>query len=210
MALIIFDYDGVLANTLDDLLRFGQEACDQLGVKHVVTKEDLNNLEIMSFAAYGQACEVPDHLVDEFVKICLNFFEKKKSPPAIFEGLSQIIRYLSASHKIAVVTTNSSQNVNTFLIKHGLDSLIHAVYGIDTPGTKAQKISIARNRLLENKMQESVYMVGDSLSDVLAAKEASVMSVVVTWGHQNLEILLRGNPDYVVSSPQQLIEIIAQ
>ncbi len=51
-------------------------------------------------------------------------------------------------------------------------------------------------------------MIGDSLSDILAAKEASVTSVAVTWGHQGLDILLRGNPNYVVSSPQDLSELI--
>jgi phosphoglycolate phosphatase len=210
MALIIFDYDGVLADTLDDLLQFGQEACNKLGVKHLVTKDDLDNLEVMSFASYGQACEIPEHLVDEFVKICLNLFAEKKSPPAIFTGLSKVVRHLSANHMIAIVTTNSSPNVNTFLVRHGLDSLIHAVYGVDSHGSKAQKISMARNQLLENRRQESVFMVGDSLSDVLAAKEASVTSIAVTWGHQSLKNLLRGNPDHVVSTPHHLIEIIEQ
>jgi phosphoglycolate phosphatase len=210
MALIIFDYDGVLADTLDDLLQFGQEACNQIGVKHVVTKDDLNSLEVMSFATYGRACEVPEHLVDEFVKICLNFFAEKKSPPAIFTGLNHVVRYLAVNHRIAIVTTNSSQNVNAFLVKHGLDGLIHAVYGVDSPGSKAQKIAMARNRLLENGKKESVFMVGDSLSDVLAAKEASVTSIAVTWGHQSLENLLRAKPDYMVRSPQNLIEVIEQ
>ncbi len=210
MALIIFDYDGVLADTLDDLLDFGQEACNKLGVNHLVTQEDLNNLEVMSFTSYGQACEVPEHLVNEFVKICLNLFAEKETPPAIFTGLSSVIRHLSINHTLAIVTTNSSQNVNAFLVKHGLESLIHAVYGVDSPGSKAQKISMAQNRLLENGKQESVFMVGDSLSDVLAAKEASVTSIAVTWGHQSLQNLLRGNPDHVVSSPQNLIEIIEQ
>ena len=210
MALVIFDYDGVLADTLEDLLQFGQEACNQLGVKHIVTKDDLANLEVMSFAAYGRTCEVPEPLVDEFVKICLNFFAEKTSPPTIFTGLSNVIRHLSVNHSIAIVTTNSMQNVNAFLAKYGLDDLIHAVYGIDSPGSKAQKIAMARSQLLENGKQESVFMVGDSLSDVLAAKEASVSSVAVTWGHQTLENLLRGNPDYVVSSPHDLIQIIEQ
>ena len=208
MALILFDYDGVLADTLEDLLQFGQEACNQLSVKHCVTKDDLNNLEVMSFASYGRACEVPEHLVDEFVKICLNLFSEKKSPPAIFTGLSNVPRRLSVNHTIAIVTTNSSQNVNAFLVKHGLNGLIHAVYGIDAPGSKAQKIAMARNRFIENRKQESVFVVGDSLSDVLAAKEASVTSIAVTWGHQSLENLLRGNPDYVAGSPRDLIEII--
>lgn len=208
MTLIIFDYDGVLADTLDDLILFGQEACNQLGVKHLVTKDDLNNLEVMSFASYGRACEVPEHLVDEFVKICLNFFAEKKSPPDTFADLSNVVRYLSLNHKIAIVTTNSSQNVKAFLVEHGLDGLIHAVFGVDTPGSKAQKISMARNRLFEDRKQGSVFMVGDSLSDVLAAKEASATSIVVTWGHQSLENLLRGNPDYVVSTPHDLIKVV--
>ena len=106
MALIIFDYDGVLADTLDDLLQFGQAACNQLGVRHVVTNDDLNDLDVMSFATYGRACGVPEHLVDEFVRICLNCFAEKKFPPALFSGLGDVIRYLADNHRITIVTTN--------------------------------------------------------------------------------------------------------
>jgi phosphoglycolate phosphatase len=208
MALIIFDYDGVLADTLDDLLLFGQEACNKLRVQHLVTKDDLSNLEVMSFSSYARACEVPEHLIDQFVKICLSLFGEKESPPAIFKGLAHVIKYLSNNHKIAIVTTNSSQNVSDFLTKHGLDRLIHAVYGVDSPGSKAQKIAFARDRLLANTRQESVFMVGDSLSDILAAKESSVTSIAVTWGHQSLKNLFLGNPDFVVSSPRELIDVI--
>ena len=206
MALVIFDYDGVLADTLDDLIHFGQEACNQLGVKHTVTKDDLSNLEIMSFATYGRACEVPEHLVDEFVKISLDLFAKKASPPAIFDGVSEVIQHFSASHKLAIVTTNSSQNVHAFLAQHGLDSLIHAVYGVDTPGSKAHKIALARERFVRN--EEAIFMIGDALSDIRAAKEAGVTSIAVTWGHQSLETLLRGEPDHVVNNPHELIEVI--
>jgi len=210
MALIIFDYDGVLADTLDDLLLFGQEACNKLRVQHLVTKDDLSNLEVMSFSSYARACEVPEHLIDEFVKICLTLFAEKQSPPAIFNGLGDIVRYLSTNHKIAIVTTNSSQNVNRFLAKNRLSHFIHAVYGVDSPGSKAEKISMARSQLLENRKQESIFLVGDSLSDILAAKEVSVTSIAVTWGHQSLEKLFLGDPDFVVRSPRELIEVIEQ
>ena len=208
MALIIFDFDGVLADTLDDLIQFGQEVCDELDVKHVVKKDDLSNLEIMSFASFGRACEVPENLVDEFVQSCLKRFAEKKSPPAIFNGLSDIVRKFSVNNTLAIVTTNSSQNVNAFLVEHGLSRYIHAVYGVDSPGTKAQKISIARNLFSADTKQEAVFMVGDSLSDIRAAKEAAVTSIAVTWGHQSLEHLLGGQPDYVVNFPDDLIEII--
>ncbi len=208
MALIIFDFDGVLADTLDDLIQFGQEVCDELGVKHVVKKDDLSHLEIMSFASFGRACEVPENLIDEFVQNCLKRFAEKKSAPAIFNGLSDIVRNFSINNTIAIVTTNSSQNVSAFLVKHGLSGCIHAVYGVDSPGSKAHKISIARNRFSADAKHERVYMVGDSLSDIRAAKETATTSIAVTWGHQSLEHLLSGDPDYVVNFPHDLIEII--
>ena len=208
MALIIFDFDGVLADTLNDLIQFGQEVCDELGIKHAVRKEDLSNLEIMSFASFGRACEVPEHLVDEFVQSCLKRFAAKKSPPAIFNGLSTIIRNFSINNKLAIITTNSSQNVHAFLAEHGLSGCIHAVYGVDIPGSKAQKISMAQNRFSADTKRGSVFMIGDSLSDIRAAKEASVTSVAVTWGHQSLEYLLSGDPDYVVNFPHDLTAIL--
>jgi phosphoglycolate phosphatase-like HAD superfamily hydrolase len=208
MALIIFDFDGVLADTLNDLIQFGQEVCDELGVKHIVQKDDLSNLEIMSFASFGRACEVPEYLIDEFVQRSLKRFVEKKSPPSIFTGLSTIVKNLAVNNTLVIVTTNSSQNVNAFLVEHGLKKYIHAVYGVDTPGTKAQKILIAKKQFLTDAMPDLAFMIGDSLSDIVAAKEASVTSIAVTWGHQSLEYLRRGNPDHVVHSPHDLIEII--
>ena len=208
MALVIFDYDGVLADTLADLLHFGQEACNTLGIKHVTTADDLKSIEVMSFASYGRACEVPEHLIDAFVRICLSAFAEMRAPPPIFTGLSGVVSHLAANHTIAIVTTNSSQNVHAFLAKHGLDAFIHAIYGVDSPGSKAQQIVMARHRLSRDRMQEPVFMVGDSLSDILAAREAAVTSIAVTWGHQSLATLLRGNPDYVVSSPHSIIDVL--
>ncbi len=208
MALIIFDFDGVLADTLNDLIQFGQEVCDELGINHVVKKDDLSNLDLMSFASFGRACEVPEYLVDEFVHNCLKRFAEKNSPPEIFNGLSSIVRNFSINHKIAIITTNSSQNVKAFIVEHGLDECVNAVYGVDLPGSKAQKISIARDQFLAGTKRESVFMIGDSLSDIRAAKKASVTSIAVTWGHQSLEHLLSGKPDYVVNFPFELIEII--
>jgi phosphoglycolate phosphatase len=205
MALILFDFDGVLADSLGDLLQFGQEVCDELGVKHVATTDDLDSLEIMSFATYGRQLQVPEHLVDEFVRRCLAKFGKKESPPDIFEGLDEVIRELSASNVIAVVTGNSSENVRAFLVEHGLNKCVGAILGLDSPGSKAEKISLAKNQLAARG--EAVFMIGDSASDIHAAQKASVKSIAVSWGHQGAEILIRAKPDYFIHTPQELLNI---
>jgi len=206
MALILFDFDGVLADTLGDLLQFGQEACDELGVKHVATTDDLNSLEIMSFATYGRQLEVPEYLVDEFVRRCLEKFGRKKSPPAIFKGLDEVVRKLSASNVIGIITGNSSQNVRAFLAEHGLSGHVRGIFGVDSPGSKAEKISQAQSQF--TVAGEAVFMVGDSASDIHAARAASVNSIAVSWGHQSTETLIRAKPDFLVQSPEALLEII--
>jgi phosphoglycolate phosphatase len=206
MSLILFDFDGVLADTLGDLLQFGQEVCDELGVEHVATHDDLDVLEIMSFATYGRQLEVPEHLVDEFVRRCLAKFGEKESPPAIFNGLDEVIRELSSSNTIGIITGNSSQNVKAFLVEHGLDGVVCAIFGVDSPGSKVEKILLAQNQLAAEG--EAVFMVGDSASDVLAAKEASIKSIAVSWGHQSAEILIRAEPDFLIHSPMELMEVI--
>jgi phosphoglycolate phosphatase len=204
MTLILFDFDGVLADTLDDLLQFGQEACNELGVNHIVVREDLSTLEAMSFDNLGRQVKVPEPLIEEFVRKCLAKVAGKESPPAIFAGLADIVRDLSVRHVLGIVTTNSTQNVIAFLIEHGLEDCIRAIYGVDLPGSKAEKISQARDQFAAG---EEVFMIGDSASDMHAASEATAKSIGVSWGHQSVDMLIRAKADYIVYSPKALREM---
>jgi len=205
MSLVLFDFDGVLADTLNDLLQFGQEICDELGVKHTATAHDLSSLEVMSFATYGRQLEVPEVLIDEFVRRSLEKAAAKKFPPAIFAGLADVVRKLSAKHVLGIVTTNSTRNVNLFLAEHGLENCFRVIHGIDSPGSKTEKIIKAREQF--SNQGKGTFMIGDSMSDIRSAKEASVQSIAVSWGHQSLERLVTVGPDYVVRSPMELLKI---
>ncbi len=203
MSLILFDFDGVLADTLEDLLQFGQEVCNELGVSHTVVREDLSTLEVMSFATFGRQLEVPEALIEEFVRRCLAKVAAKESPPAIFAGLAEVVRDLSTRHVLGIVTTNSTQNVKAFLIQHKLEDCIRVIYGVDQPGSKAEKILQARNQFAA--ADEAVFMIGDAVSDIHAAKQASVISIAVSWGHQSVERLIQANPDHVASLVEEIV-----
>jgi phosphoglycolate phosphatase len=205
MTLILFDFDGVLADTLADMLHFAQEVCDELGVNHTVVQTDLSELEVMSFATFGRACETPEDLVEEFVRRCTGRFEEKKTPPPIFDGLGEVVMKLAERHTLAVVTGNTEATVQAFLEEHGLEGCVWAVYGVDKPGSKVEKILMAKCQFAAEG--EAVFMVGDSLSDLRAAREAGVKSIAVSWGHQSLGTLEKALPDHVVYVPNELIEI---
>jgi HAD superfamily hydrolase (TIGR01549 family) len=187
------------------MLRFAQEVCDELGVEHRVVQTDLSELEGMSFAMFGRACGMPEDRVDEFVRRCTEKFAQKQAPPALFNGLGQVLRKLAENHVLAVVTGNTEGNVRTFLKEHGLEGCFQAVYGVDMPGSKAEKILMAKRPFVAKG--ETVFMVGDSVSDIQAARAAGVQSIVVSWGHQSLRRLVGASPDAIVHYPEELIEI---
>ena len=52
------------------------------------------------------------------------------------------------------------------------------------------------------------FMIGDTEMDILAAKNAGVRSVAVTWGNRTREFLEKYQPDYIVNSPVQLESLL--
>ena len=206
MSLIIFDFDGVLADSLSDMLLFAQETCNELGIDHTVTQADLGNLEIMSFATFGIACGVPVELTGEFVHRCTNKFKEKKTPQAIFDGLPDVIRKLSEENILSVVTGNTTENVSSFLSHHGLLDFFHSIHGVDNPGNKVEKIKKIKDHF--DKGNELIFFIGDSLSDIHAAREANVISIAVSWGHQALEMLVRGKPDVIIHKPAEIFDCL--
>jgi phosphoglycolate phosphatase-like HAD superfamily hydrolase len=55
-----------------------------------------------------------------------------------------------------------------------------------------------------------VFVIGDSVSDVRAAREVGARSIAVTWGHQSAARLAALRPDHLVTTPDELYQALAQ
>jgi phosphoglycolate phosphatase len=205
MALIIFDFDGVLADTLDDMLNFAQAVCVEMGFDRIPTPADLAALETMSFVEYGKQLGIPPHLAHEFASRCLKRFIEKPHPPKIFAGMAQVLEQLSARHTLAIVTGNTTRAVENFLRENNIHQFIGAIFAVDQPGSKVEKIQKAKSQLATEA--DAVYYVGDAVSDIHAARQAVIKSVAVSWGHQSLDRLVNAQPDHVVQTPQEIIAL---
>ena len=205
MALILFDFDGVLADTLDDMLNFAQAVCAEMGVDRIPTPADLDALETMSFVEYGKQLGAPPPLADEFASRCLKRFVERPHPPKIFDGMAEVIKQLSMHHVLAIVTGNTTPAVENFLIENGILQCISAIFAVDQPGSKTEKILKAKSQLGTDK--DMVYYVGDAVSDIHAARQVSVKSVAVSWGHQSLGKLVKAKPDHIVHAPREIVAV---
>ena len=205
MAIILFDFDGVLADTLDDLLNFAQKACAQLGLQRQPTSADLDALETMSFADYGRQLNVPAQQINEFVNLCLQMFNRRPRPPKMFKGMERVIRESATGNTLAIITGNTTPTVETFLRENGLQTHVKLIIGIEQKGSRPEKIKRALKELTN---ETNAYMVGDAVSDIRAARETAIKSIAVGWGHQSLARLGKAKPDYLVRSPQELLELL--
>jgi phosphoglycolate phosphatase len=206
MAIILFDFDGVLADTLDDLLNFAREVCAQLGFPRNPTPADLDVLETMSFVDYGRQLKLPPQYIDAFVSQCLQMFNQRLRPPEMFEGMGQAIAEAAKSNILAIVTGNTTPTVDVFLKENHLRKYIQLIIGVEQKGSRPEKIRLALRELGQG--EEAAYMVGDAVSDIRAARETSIKSIAVGWGHQSPARLMTANPDYLVDSPQELLGLL--
>ena len=205
--IVLFDFDGVLADTLDDMLRFAEAVCSKLGFSRTPTLEDLDALDRMEFAEFGRRLELPEDKIQDFVRDSFQMFSQRETPPRLFEGMGDVVIQLSVASKIGIVSGNTSSVIRRFLDYYGLTRYVNIVLGADTPGSRPEKIRQAVKGLGQ-RMGEKAFMVGDAVSDIRAARAASVVSIAVGWGHQSGEKLMQAKPDYFVRSPVELLAIL--
>lgn len=205
---VIFDFDGVLADTLDDILNFGEIVSNKLGFPVTPTVDDLNDLDRMSFADFGRQLGLPEQKIDPFVQGNFELFNRREAPPRLFPGMDDVIKQISTSCRIGIVTGNSSDTVWGFLSHYGMEKHIAIVLGADSPGTRLEKVRQVMKELTAKA--GDTFIIGDAVSDIRTAREAGVSSIAVGWGHQKPEKLLAEKPDYFAQTPQDLLAILTR
>lgn len=204
--ILIFDFDGVLADTLDDMLRFAAQVCSELGHPCQPTAAHLEALDTMSFDEFGRQLGVPEPKIKAFTRLNLEKFATRTRPPRMFHGMDKVLAELSKSGRIGILTGNTASVVWEFLEHHQLSQ--HVAYVIDgkAPGSRSGKIRRIAGQI--GRPGCPIYMIGDAVSDIVAAREAQAKSVAVTWGHQSSEKLMGASPDYLVHSPEELLQVV--
>jgi phosphoglycolate phosphatase len=203
---VVFDFDGVLADTLDEMLHIARQVCETMGYPCEPSPADLNALNRMEFAELGKQLGIPEPRVGEFVERTFRLFGERAVPPRIFPGMQEVVLELAGENKIGILTGNTFQVVDRFLETNDLSAAIAIVLSAETPGNRSLKLQRIVSQLAGP--EGKAYLVGDAVSDVQAAHESSVTSIAVTWGHQSEEKLRGVNPDFLVHTPHELLRVL--
>lgn len=133
---------------------------------------------------------------------------KNKEDVKLFPDVLETLRVLSKSYKLGIVSSNSKENIIQNLKKHDVHNLFDFV---NSNSSIFGKQRVLKKMCAEYQINPSeVIYVGDEDRDIVAAKKIKIKNIAVTWGYNSEKKLKETNPDYIVNSPKEIIEIISQ
>jgi phosphoglycolate phosphatase-like HAD superfamily hydrolase len=199
--LIIFDYDGVLIDSLGNAITVGQEFCRSIAHERLPTKATIRSLETMTYFELARSIGLPCDQAERFCAYVFDRFQDIGSSMPFFPEIESLLHRI-ASKNIAIVSGNARHVISAKLAAHGLAEKITCIFGAYEPGDKAEKI---RNACCHFRADPGLScMIGDSVSDIRCAKQAGVQSIAITWGWQWRDRLVKEKPDFVVNSVHEL------
>jgi phosphoglycolate phosphatase len=191
---IIFDLDGTLLNTLEDLAASTNYALVCMGFPTRTLAE------VRKFVGNGVAKlmerAVPNGTSPEEITKTLEVFkthyaEHCEDKTAPYEGITALLDALLADGKTIAVVSNKIDSAVSVLCKKYFGDRITLCIG-DKEGIckKPSPDSVNETlRILNIKKEDAVY-IGDSEVDIETAKNAEMDCISVTWGFRDMDMLL--------------------
>ncbi|MBQ3063742.1 MAG: HAD-IA family hydrolase [Clostridia bacterium] len=214
--LAIFDLDGTILDTLDDLA----DSVNAVLVKNgypTHTREAVcgfvgNGIRLLITRALPQGMDeqTVDAVLADFKTYYTAHCAEKTAP---YAGISQLLANLRAAGVLTAVLSNKADFATQALCRDYFAGLLDMVAGEreaeGIPKKPAPDAVFLMMRALGVTAAETVY-IGDSEVDVETARNAGVDAILVSWGFRTKEILLGAGATTVVDTPDAVFAKIVK
>lgn len=209
---VIFDLDGTLLDTLNDLAKSVNYALSL----HKLPQRSFS--EIRSFLGNGIhhliKLSVPEELDERsFEKVFATFkayyVEHSMDETIPFTGIIDLLKYLKEKdYKIAIVSNKldvAVQDLNNSFFSSYIQVAIGENVGVRRK--PAPDMILKALRELKSEPADSVY-VGDSEVDIETSRNAEIDCICVSWGFRDKAFLEKNGAKVVLDTPQEMEEYL--
>lgn len=209
---VVFDMDGTVLNTLDDLTESVNYALSKFDMPLKTKKEVRSflgngNLRLMQLSVpngndNAKFEEVYDCFKEYYVVHC-----NDKSKP--YDGILELMKDLeNKGYKMAIVSNKYDEAVKELNSKYFAKYVSVAVG--DREGKKKKPapdlVEVALEELGSSKA-ESIY-IGDSEVDMATAKNSNLDCITVTWGFRDKDYLIENGATIIADKPEDISNIL--
>lgn len=203
---IIFDFDGTLADTLDTLVCITNRLAGEFGYKQT-TKEEVETLKNLSSRQVIKQSRVSIFKLPFLIRKVKKQLNSELPKITEFPGIKEALFCLKVQGlQLGILTSNSSDNVRLFLRSKGLLDCFDFIQSGAAIFGKSQ--ALKRFMRAKSLQPEEVIYVGDETRDIEAAKTSNIKVVAVSWGFNSRQVLAEYSPDFLIDSPEELMDVI--
>ena len=209
---IIFDLDGTLLDTLEDLADAVNHALSQMQMPQRTLDE------VRQFVGNGVAKliqrAVPAGTSPEQTAQALEIFKAyydlhKEDKTAPYAGINELLSVLhQRGYKLAVVSNKFDRAVKDLMPRY-FPGLIHAAAGEDEEhGVPKKPDPTMVHRVMEELGAQKAVYVGDSEVDMETARNSGLPCISVTWGFRARDFLLANGATVLADTPAEILELV--
>ena len=211
---VVFDLDGTLLDTLDDLADAVNAALEEYGLP-TRTREEVrafigNGIKKLMERAVSPRLEYAEKTLTAFKRHYLAHCADKTKE---YEGITSLLLELRGRGiQTAVLSNKADIAVKRLAEEYFPKLLLEAIGENEEAGIRkkpAPDSLFAVMERLHSSPQETVY-VGDSEVDIETAKNAGVDCICVTWGFRERQFFEERGGQVFVDTPKELLKICGE
>lgn len=203
MKLFLFDFDGVLVESLDIYEKTVSLVLNKINKPLTRGREEFLEL----FEGNFYECLVKRGVdLKEFVEASTDIFSQinYKEMKAV-TGMLPVIEELQKNNILVVISSNDSATIKEAIERYQFNGNFQEILGSDFMLSKKDKILYAINKY--QTAPQDIYYIGDTTGDIKEGKQAGVKTIGVTWGWHSKEKMAAARPDYLFDEPQDLLQL---
>ena len=203
MKLFLFDFDGVLVDSLDVYEKTVTDCLQKINQPLTRGREEF--LELFEGNFYESLVKRGVDL-DKFMESSVNILagvDYSEMKP--FSAMLPVLDELKKNHPLIVISSNDSPTIQEALRLYNFNGIFQEILGSDFMFSKKEKILYAAKKY--SAAPNDIYYIGDTTGDIKEGKQAGVKTIGITWGwHDKIKMAL-SNPDYLFDDPQELLQL---
>ncbi len=203
-SLIVWDFDGTLADTLGDALSIWNEMAAEQGYRQVNDPHRLREMNVMEMVRdLGVPVWKLPALRKHFLARQKSFMDKIQ----LYSGLDEVFRQVAkVGGQMGIVSTNSQDNIQICLNANQVSQYFSFVLTCSRVFGKDRTLGQIIKKYAMDPRQ--VLYVGDEVRDIEAAQQASIDVAAVTWGMNSSRLLEQYSPTWLIEEPKQLAKLL--
>lgn len=211
--LVIFDFDGTLADTTRSILETYRATFDELGVKRPSDKACQSTIGVPLREGFRMLFpDSDDARLDEFVKTYRSIYAANRQSlvPELFPDVTETLEAFSeAGIKMSIASSRSRVSLKAFCNDRGIEKYFSLILGCeDVAKPKPDPAPVFETLLTLCMNPDEALVVGDMPVDIAMGRGAGCRTVGVTYGNSSAEALEAAGATFVINRFKKLREIV--